>query len=28
LIKDVPSVQELFNRMINDAEQIRAKWGK
>lgn len=28
LIKDVPSVQELFNRMINDAEQFRAKWGK
>jgi NADH:quinone reductase (non-electrogenic) len=28
LIKDVPTVQELFNRMINDAEQIRAKWGK
>lgn len=28
LIKDVPSVQELFNRMMNDAEQIRAKWGK
>jgi NADH:quinone reductase (non-electrogenic) len=28
LIKDVPSVQELFNRLINDAEQIRAKWGK
>lgn len=28
LIKDIPSVQELFNRMIYDAEQIRAKWGK
>lgn len=28
LIKDVPSVQELFERMILDAEQIRAKWGK
>ena len=28
LIKDVPSVQELFDRMIHDAEQIRAKWGK
>ena len=28
LIKDVPAVQELFNRMIHDAEQIRAKWGK
>jgi NAD(P)H-dependent flavin oxidoreductase YrpB (nitropropane dioxygenase family) len=28
LIKDVPSVAELFNRMINEAEQIRAKWGK
>jgi NADH:quinone reductase (non-electrogenic) len=28
LIKDVPSVQELFDRMISDAEQIRAKWGE
>ena len=28
LIKDVPSVAQLFDRMINEAEQIRAKWGK
>ncbi len=28
LIKDIPSVAELFNRMIQDAEQIREKWGK
>jgi NADH:quinone reductase (non-electrogenic) len=28
LIKDVPSVSELFERMINEAEEIRAKWGK
>ncbi|MBM7654129.1 NAD(P)H-dependent flavin oxidoreductase [Neobacillus cucumis] len=28
LIKDVPTVAELFKRMINEAEQIRAKWGK
>jgi enoyl-[acyl-carrier protein] reductase II len=28
LIKDVPTVAELLNRMINDAEQIREKWGK
>jgi NAD(P)H-dependent flavin oxidoreductase YrpB (nitropropane dioxygenase family) len=28
LIKDVPTVAELFERIINDAEQIRAKWGK
>ncbi|WP_026566315.1 NAD(P)H-dependent flavin oxidoreductase [Bacillus sp. UNC41MFS5] len=28
LIKDVPTVEALFNRMIHDAEQIRAKWGK
>ena len=28
LIKDVPSVSELFNRIITDAEQIRKKWGK
>lgn len=28
LIKDVPSVDELFKRIINDAEQIRKKWGK
>jgi enoyl-[acyl-carrier protein] reductase II len=28
LIKDVPPVQELFDRIISDAEQIRAKWGK
>ncbi|MCM3114092.1 nitronate monooxygenase family protein [Neobacillus sp. MER 74] len=28
LIKDVPTVEELFHRMIHDAEQIRAKWGK
>jgi NAD(P)H-dependent flavin oxidoreductase YrpB (nitropropane dioxygenase family) len=26
LIKDVPSVSELFNRMIGEAEQIRKKW--
>ena len=28
LIKDVPTVEELFHRMLHDAEQIRAKWGK
>ncbi|WHY79188.1 nitronate monooxygenase family protein [Neobacillus sp. WH10] len=28
LIKDIPTVAELFERMIQDAEQIRAKWGK
>lgn len=28
LIKDVPTVSELFERMITDAELIRAKWGK
>ncbi|MCM3726104.1 nitronate monooxygenase family protein [Neobacillus cucumis] len=28
MIKDVPTVAELFNRMKNEAEQIRAKWGK
>ncbi|MFK9092271.1 NAD(P)H-dependent flavin oxidoreductase [Bacillus salipaludis] len=28
LISDIPSVGELFERMIDDAEQIRAKWGK
>lgn len=28
LIKDVPTVAELFKRMIDEAEQIRAKWGK
>jgi NADH:quinone reductase (non-electrogenic) len=28
LIKDVPSVGELFSRLITDAEQIRAKWEK
>ncbi|MEH7436066.1 nitronate monooxygenase [Neobacillus drentensis] len=28
LIKDVPSVGELFERMIKEAEEIRAKWGK
>ncbi|ULT58439.1 nitronate monooxygenase [Neobacillus drentensis] len=28
LIKDVPTVAELFTRMVNEAEQIRAKWGE
>jgi NADH:quinone reductase (non-electrogenic) len=28
LIKDVPSVADLFERMIQEAEEIRAKWGK
>jgi NADH:quinone reductase (non-electrogenic) len=28
LIKDVPTVAELFTRMISDAEQIRGKWAK
>ncbi|WP_342041684.1 NAD(P)H-dependent flavin oxidoreductase [Bacillus sp. OTU2372] len=28
MIKDVPTVAELFNRMKKEAEQIRAKWGK
>ncbi|TXK90134.1 nitronate monooxygenase, partial [Parageobacillus sp. SY1] len=26
LIKDVPTVAELFERMINEAEQIRRRW--
>lgn len=26
-IKDIPSVGELFERMIGEAEQIRSKWG-
>lgn len=28
LIQDVPSVAELFNRMIQEAEYIRTKWNK
>lgn len=28
LVKDVPTVAELFQRMIHDAEQIREKWRK
>jgi NADH:quinone reductase (non-electrogenic) len=28
LIRDIPTVKELFNRMISDAEQIREKWAK
>lgn len=28
LIKDVPTVKELFHQMITDAEQIREKWAK
>jgi NADH:quinone reductase (non-electrogenic) len=28
LIKDVPTVAELFTRMIGDSEQIREKWAK
>ena len=28
LIKDIPAVAELFERIIHDSEQIRAKWGK
>jgi NAD(P)H-dependent flavin oxidoreductase YrpB (nitropropane dioxygenase family) len=28
LIKDVPTVAQLFHRMIRDAEQIREKWSK
>lgn len=28
LIKDAPSVGELFERMINEAEQIRGAWSK
>ena len=28
LIKDVPTVSELFERMISEAELIRDKWGK
>ena len=28
LIKDVPTVANLFQRMIHDGEQIREKWGK
>jgi NADH:quinone reductase (non-electrogenic) len=27
LINDVPTVAELINRMVRDAEQIREKWG-
>jgi enoyl-[acyl-carrier protein] reductase II len=27
LIKDVPTVEELFNRMISETENIRKKWG-
>jgi NADH:quinone reductase (non-electrogenic) len=26
LIKDIPTVSELFNQMIHDAEEIRKKW--
>jgi NADH:quinone reductase (non-electrogenic) len=28
LIKDIPAVSELFNRIITEAEQIREKWAK
>jgi len=28
LIKDVPTVKELFDRMIRQAEEIRSKWGR
>jgi len=28
LIKDIPSTQELFERMIDEAEKIRFKWAK
>lgn len=28
LIKDIPTVSELFNRIITDAEQISEKWAK
>jgi enoyl-[acyl-carrier protein] reductase II len=28
LIKDIPTVAELLNRMIIEAEQIREKWAK
>ncbi len=28
IIKDIPTVAELFSRIIGDAEQIREKWGK
>ena len=28
LIKDVPTVEELFTRMIQDAEKIREKWAR
>lgn len=28
LIKDIPTVAQLLERMINDAEKIRATWGK
>jgi enoyl-[acyl-carrier protein] reductase II len=28
LIKDVPTVEELFKRMITEAEQIRTKWSE
>lgn len=28
LIKDVPTVKELFERMIREAEEIRLKWGR
>ncbi|XQY93349.1 NAD(P)H-dependent flavin oxidoreductase [Metabacillus sp. HB246100] len=28
LIKDIPTVQELFSNIVNDAEGIRRKWSK
>ncbi|GAE45863.1 enoyl-[acyl-carrier-protein] reductase [Mesobacillus boroniphilus JCM 21738] len=28
LIKDSPTVAELFGRIINEAEEIRTKWGR
>jgi hypothetical protein len=28
LIKDVPSVSELMDRIISEAEAIRRKWGE
>lgn len=28
MIKDIPSVQELINRMVAEAEAIRVKWGQ
>ncbi|MDD1370906.1 nitronate monooxygenase, partial [Bacillus sp. MHSD17] len=28
MIHDIPTVQELMNRMVAEAESIRVKWGQ